>query len=54
MQAEKDEQDGGVLIDGVLMFKRPDGKWETNDERDKRLAHNARMRYNRSFESTLE
>ena len=36
-----------------LLFARPDGKFETIDERDRRLAHNARMRFNRSFDSTL-
>ena len=47
MEAQKEKE----LLDAGDLFQRPDGKWETADERDKRLAHNARMRFNRSFDS---
>ena len=49
VQAEKVQQ----MLAAGLLFARPDGKHETADERDRRLAHNARMRFNRSFESSL-
>ena len=41
------------LVNQGVLFQRPDGKYETADERDRRLAHNARMRFNRSFDSSL-
>ena len=35
------------------MYKRPsDGKFETHLERERRLAHNVRMQFNRTFESS--
>ena len=40
-------------MDGVVMYKRPsDGKFETQLERERRLAHNVRMQFNRTFESS--
>ena len=47
MEAQKEKE----LLEAGALFQRPDGKWESADERDKRLAHNARMRFNRSFDS---
>ena len=51
--ASKAEKEKVMIIDGVEMCQRPDGRMETVDERDKRLAHNARMRFNRSFDSPM-
>ena len=36
-----------------LLLRRSDGTWETEEEHDRRLLHNQRMRFNRSFESAL-
>ncbi|CAE7228898.1 unnamed protein product [Symbiodinium sp. CCMP2592] len=36
-----------------LLLQRADGTYETPDEQDRRLAHNMRMRFNRSFDSPL-
>ena len=47
MEAQKEKE----LANIGELFQRPDGRMETADERDRRLAHNARMRFNRSFDS---
>ena len=49
----KEDQKNEMLKLGLL-FPGPNGRLETADERDRRLAHNSRMRFNRSFESALE
>ena len=41
------------MLEQGLLFQRPDGQYETADERDRRLAHNCRMRFNRTFDSAL-
>ena len=41
------------MLDYGLLCRREDGTYETADARDKRLAHNQRMRFNRSFNSGL-
>ena len=38
---------------GGFAFKGPKGRLESYDERECRLAHNQRMRFNRSFVSNL-
>ena len=53
-QVLRSEQDGGVLqADGSILYVGPNGKLETLEEQHKRLRHNARMRFNRSFDSCL-
>ena len=54
-QAEQAERDPECvrMEDGTVMYKREsDGKLETLLERERRLAHNERMKFNRSFESS--
>ena len=54
-QAEQAERDPECvrMEDGTLMYKREsDGKLETLLERERRLAHNLRMCFNRSFEAS--
>ncbi|CAE7853418.1 unnamed protein product, partial [Symbiodinium necroappetens] len=36
-----------------LLLERGDGSYETPDDRDRRLCHNQRMRFNRSFDSPM-
>ena len=36
-----------------LLLQRSDGTYETPEEQDRRLAHNMRMRFNRSFDSVF-
>ena len=55
VQAEQAERDPECvqLEDGTVMYKREsDGKLETPLERERGLAHNLRMKFNRSFESS--
>ena len=47
------EQKLKAMAEKGLLVPRGDGSFETVDERDKRLAHNQRMRFNRSFQSCL-
>ena len=44
----KDDPDAIFLPDGIK-FIGPKGKEETEEEHNQRLAHNCRMRFNRSF-----
>ena len=38
--------------DGTVLFMKSDGTYETAEQRDRRLAHNTRMQFNRSLESS--
>ena len=42
-----------VIVDGVVMYKKPKGGLETWDEREKRLGHNSYMRFSRSFDGLV-
>lgn len=50
-QQEADDPDAVQQPDGSWMWKGPKGRLETWDQRQKRLAHNTRMCFNRSFGS---
>ena len=49
----EEAQDAVVLDDGEVKFQRPDGQYESWDERQARLAHNTKMRFHRSLQSSL-
>lgn len=51
-QARQDESTGEVQEDGTVLFMKSDGTYETAEQRDRRLAHNTRMQFNRSLESS--
>ena len=42
-----------AMLSYGLIHRRPDGTYETEDAKDKRIAHNQRMRFNRSFQSAF-
>ena len=42
-----------VIVDGVVMYKKPKGGLETWDEREKRLGHNSYMKFSRSFDGLV-
>ena len=42
------------MVNHGLLLERSDGLFETPEERDRRYAHNQRMRFNRSFDSCFE
>ena len=47
------DPDAVLQRDGSYLFKTATGGLETWAQREKRLAHNAKMRFNRSLESVL-
>lgn len=49
MEKYGDDPDAVFLPGGGVKFIGPDGRDETETEHLGRLAHNARMRFNRSF-----
>ena len=51
-QQHVDDPDAVQQPDGTWMWKGPKGRLETWAQRQKRLAHNTRMCFNRSFESS--
>ena len=53
LQAEEEDEDALVQEDGTVLYVGPGGKLETGAQRDARLRHNLKMKFHRSFESTL-
>ena len=51
-QQHVDDPDAVQQPDGTWMWKGPKGRLETWDQRQKRLAHNTKMCFNRSFDSS--
>ena len=43
--------DAVVMEDGTVMFNGPNGRFETLKEREQRLKHNIKMKFNRSLDS---
>ena len=53
LASEMDEEQGVPQEDGTMLYAGPNGRWETWDQRQKRLQHNLKMCFHRSLESNL-
>lgn len=51
--AANDDPDARLQPDGTVLYAKKNGQLETYHERQRRLAHNTRMVFNRSFQSSV-